>query len=193
MIGSPKTAVITGTSGIVLGIAKRLAKDGFAVILCGNDAVQNAAAGPGSPAVWPTSSPSTSPTQMRSSASLPPDDAHRRTGCTGQLRGHPALWERRDDDRGRVEQGDRDRPHRLLSPGALPLSASEARAERIDRKLHLGPGSLEPEQRARLRHVEGCIHALTRAMAVDCARDGIRVNSISPASASAATLPSTGD
>ena len=31
----------------------------------------------------------------------------------------------------------------------------------------------EPEQRPRLRHLEGAIHALTGAMAVDCARDGI--------------------
>ena len=29
---------------------------------------------------------------------------------------------------------------------------------------------------------KGAIHALTRAMAVDCAKDGVRVNSISPGS-----------
>jgi NAD(P)-dependent dehydrogenase (short-subunit alcohol dehydrogenase family) len=29
---------------------------------------------------------------------------------------------------------------------------------------------------------KGAVHALTRAMAVDCARDGVRVNSISPGS-----------
>ena len=44
MVGSHRTAVITGTSGIALGIAKRLLRDGFAVILCGNDTGQNAAA-----------------------------------------------------------------------------------------------------------------------------------------------------
>jgi NAD(P)-dependent dehydrogenase (short-subunit alcohol dehydrogenase family) len=29
---------------------------------------------------------------------------------------------------------------------------------------------------------KGAIHALTRAMAVDCAKDGVRVNSVSPGS-----------
>jgi len=36
-----RTAVITGTGGIALGVAKRLLRDGFSVILCGNDPEQN--------------------------------------------------------------------------------------------------------------------------------------------------------
>src|ERR1700688_4789862 len=36
-----RTAVITGTSGIALGVAKRLLRDGFSVVLCGNDLEQN--------------------------------------------------------------------------------------------------------------------------------------------------------
>ena len=36
-----RTAVITGTAGIALGVAKRLLRDGFSVVLCGNDLEQN--------------------------------------------------------------------------------------------------------------------------------------------------------
>src|SRR5277367_6223022 len=36
-----RTAVITGTGGIALGVAKRLLRDGFSVVLCGNGLEQN--------------------------------------------------------------------------------------------------------------------------------------------------------
>src|SRR5271155_595428 len=36
-----RTAVITGTGGIALGVAKRLLRNEFSVILCGNDSEQN--------------------------------------------------------------------------------------------------------------------------------------------------------
>ena len=39
-----KYAVVTGTAGIGLGVARRLVRDGFAVTLCGVDAQDNSAA-----------------------------------------------------------------------------------------------------------------------------------------------------
>jgi NAD(P)-dependent dehydrogenase (short-subunit alcohol dehydrogenase family) len=36
-----RTAVMTGTGGIALGVAKRLLRDGFSVVLCGNGLEQN--------------------------------------------------------------------------------------------------------------------------------------------------------
>ena len=116
---------------------------------------QNAAARPSSPARRPTSSTSTFPTRRGRRFRRGPRFTPRRTGYAGQLCGHPALRDSRDDDAGRMEQDDRHQPHRLLPDGALPLSAPQEAGQRLDRQLRLGPGAHEPEQRPRLCHVEG--------------------------------------
>lgn len=68
----------------------------------------------------------------------------------------------------------------LMSHAFYPLMKSRVGASII----HLSSVQGHANQRNVLAYAtsKGAIHALTRAMALDCARDGVRVNSISPGS-----------
>jgi NAD(P)-dependent dehydrogenase (short-subunit alcohol dehydrogenase family) len=178
-----KTAVVTGSSGIGLGCAMKLAELGAYVYVCGIDPRHNAAA-------------------LERTAGLSVEVVTVDVGDEISVR---AFAERVKGERGSV--------HTLVNAAAVqpygtiettsPDSWDEVIRANL-RSCYLMSHFLYPMMKGRpdatIIHVasvqgyanqrnvlayattKGAIHALTRAMAVDCAHDGVRVNSISPGS-----------
>ena len=183
MVSSHKTAVITGTSGIALGIAKRLSRDGFAVILCGNDAEQNAAARTelaDKAAEVAQLDVSDADAVERFAADLGSrlDGLDGLVNCAGiQPYGTvetttPAEWNR--------VIGINLTGYYLMAHFLYPLLKQRGSASIVN--FASVQGHMNQNNVLGYATSKGAIHALTRAMAVDCARDGIRVNSVSPGS-----------
>jgi len=178
-----KNAVVTGTSGIALGISKRLLKDGFAVTLCGNDPGQNAAAAKelaGQPAEIALVDVSDAAAVERFAADLAAriDGLDALVNCAAiQPYGTietttPADWEK--------TIGINLTGYFLVAHFLYPLLKKRGSASIVN--FASVQGHMNQNNVLAYATSKGAIHALTRAMAVDCARDGVRVNSISPGS-----------
>jgi NAD(P)-dependent dehydrogenase (short-subunit alcohol dehydrogenase family) len=176
-------AVVTGTSGIALGIAKRLLKDGFAVTLCGNDPHQNAAAAKelaGQPAEIALVDVSDAAAVERFATGLAAriDALDALVNCAAiQPYGNietttPAEWEK--------TIGINLTGYFLVAHFLYPLLKKRGSASIVN--FASVQGHMNQNNVLAYATSKGAIHALTRAMAVDCARDGVRVNSISPGS-----------
>jgi NAD(P)-dependent dehydrogenase (short-subunit alcohol dehydrogenase family) len=184
-----KTAVVTGSSGIGLGIGIRLAELGAEVYLCGVNPDHNT-------------------TAKASASGLPvtvvqvdvSDEKQVRTFAArvGQERGgvnilvnaaaiqpygtiettSPTDWDRTINTNLRSCY--------LTSHFFYPLMKGRPDASIV----HLASVQGHCNQNNVLAYAttKGAIHTLTRAMAVDCAKDGVRVNSISPGSIRTALL-----
>lgn len=181
--GSARTAIITGTAGIALGIAKRLVRDGFFVTLCGNDPEQNAAAG------------AELGSEKARVAALDVSDAGAVERFADDLKGRldgldalvncaaiqpygtietttPADWQK--------VIGINLTGYYLMSHFLYPLLKARNSASIVN--FASVQGHLNQNNVLGYATSKGAIHALTRAMAVDCAKDGVRVNSVSPGS-----------
>ncbi len=178
-----KTVVVTGSSGIGLGAALRLARAGARVHLCGNDKQHNEKA-------------------QEAAAGLPvmvhhvdvADEAQVKTliaqvGADGAgidvLVNSAAV-----QSYGTIETTDSAHWDRVMAINLRSCFLTSHHAYPHMKKQ--GGGSIihisSVQGRANQNNVlayattKGAIHALTRAMAVDCAKDNIRVNSVSPGS-----------
>ena len=156
MVSSHKSAVITGTSGIALGIAKRLLRDGFAVILCGNDTEQNAAArtelaGKDADVVDLDVSDADAVERFAADLGSRLDGLDALVNCAA-IQPYGTVETTTPADWNKVI-GINLTGYYLMAHFLYPLL--KKRGQRIDRQLRLGPGPHEPEQRPRLRHVEG--------------------------------------
>ena len=183
MTAAKRNAVVTGTSGIALGVAGRLLRDGFAVTLCGNDAEQNAAAEAtlaGLPAEVVALDVSDAEAVERFAADLGTriDALHALVNCAAiQPYGNletttPADWER--------TIGINLTGYFLTAHFLYPLLKKAGGASIVN--FASVQGHMNQNNVLAYATSKGAIHALTRAMAVDCAKDGVRVNSISPGS-----------
>jgi len=178
-----RNAVVTGTSGIALGVAKRLVADGFAVTLCGNDSDQNAAAQAafaGMAADVATVDVSDADAVERFATGLGTriDALHALVNCAAiQPYGNletttPADWEK--------TIGINLTGYFLMAHFLYPLLKKAGTASIVN--FASVQGHMNQNNVLAYATSKGAIHALTRAMAVDCAKDGVRVNSISPGS-----------
>lgn len=178
-----KAAVVTGSSGIGLGCALRLAELGVRVYLCGNSQEHNTYA-----------------RQRVAGLSISVEDVD--VSENSQVASFASFVSARETDLrlllnaaaiqpyGTVETTtpeEWDRTLRtnlsscyLTSHHFYPLLKGRPGASII----HLASVQGHANQRNVLAYAttKGALHALTRAMAVDCAHDGVRVNSISPGS-----------
>ena len=178
-----RVAVVTGSSGIGLAIAQKLAALGARVFVCGNDPAHNEAAR--------VATAGTSISVHEVDVSIDAEvfafaelvgretsDLHilvntaaiQPYGTTETTT--PALWDK--------VMAINLRSCYLTSHALYGLMKGRKGASII----HVASVQGHANQRNVLAYAtsKGAVHALTRAMAVDCARDGIRVNSISPGS-----------
>lgn len=181
--GHQRNAVVTGSSGIGLGTALRLAADGFHVVLCGIDERTNGearekCAGLAVEVV----------TLDVSDADAVADFA---AGLEGRIDGLDALVNAAGiQTYGTIETTTLAVWQRtlavnltacyLMSHALYPLMKKRGQASIV----HIASVQGHSNQNNVLAYAtsKGGLHAMTRAMAVDCAADGIRVNSVSPGS-----------
>lgn len=179
-----KVAVVTGSSGIGLGAALKLAELGARVYLCGNSEEHNARARQrvaGKTISVEALDVGSESEIEKLAARIRKDgpDVHVLVNAAAiQPYGtvettSPADWDR--------TMGVNLRSCYLMSHFLYPMMKGRPGGSSI---IHLASVQGHCNQRNVMAYAtsKGAIHALTRAMAVDCAHDGIRVNSISPGS-----------
>lgn len=178
-----RTAVVTGTAGIALGIARRLVADGFTVILCGNDREQNvmartAFAGAAVEVVELDVSSAADVDAFASRLRATRSSIDALVNCAAiQTYGTietttPEHWDRVMT----INLGG----YYLMAHFLYPLLKAAGSASIVN--MASVQGHLNQNNVLAYATSKGAIHAFTRALAVDCARDGVRVNSISPGS-----------
>lgn len=178
-----KVAVVTGSAGIGLGVAQRLLKDGFGIVLCGIDANDNAeavriTAGMPIKVVQLDVSQEDAVKAFASNLASEIDGIDALINCAGiQPYGTiatttPEAWRRVIDVN---LSGYFYMAHFLYSLLSCRKAASIVNIASVQ-------GHLNQNNVLGYATSKGAIHALTRAMAVDCAKDNVRVNSISPGS-----------
>lgn len=178
-----KIAVVTGSAGIGLGVAMRLLSDGFGVVLCGIDDADNknaVALTTGAAIVVKKLDVSSEVGVESLSADLAKeiDGLDALVNCAGiQPYGTietttPAAWRQVID----VNLTG----YFLMAHFLYPLLKAQPTASVVN--IASVQGHLNQNNVLAYATSKGAIHTLTRAMAVDCAKDGIRVNSISPGS-----------
>lgn len=183
MNSTTRTALITGTAGIALGIARRLLADGFTVILCGNDRKQNAAAKTSfAGAALEVIELDVAKADAVEAFAADLMSRHPRldalVNCAAiQTYGDiettkPADWEK--------VMGINLTGYYLMAHFLYPLLKANGGASIVN--VASVQGHMNQHNVLGYATSKGAIHALTRAMAVDCAKDGVRVNSISPGS-----------
>ena len=182
-MSTTRTAVVTGTAGIALGIARRLLSDGFRVILCGNDASQNAAAratfhGAAVDVVDLDVSSAADVDAFASQLGASQSTLDALVNCAAiQTYGNietttPEHW----DKVIRINLSG----YYLMAHFLYPLLKAAGSASIVN--MASVQGHLNQHNVLAYATSKGAIHAFTRALAVDCAKAGVRVNSISPGS-----------
>ena len=178
-----RIAVVTGSAGIGLGVAKRLMSDGFGVVLCGVSEADNEKAAHATTGE-PIHIVQLDVSQSDQVASLAQDLARKIDGldalvnCAGiQTYGtiettSPEDWQKTLDIN---LSGYYYMAHHFYSLLKVRQTASIVNIASIQ-------GHANQNNVLAYATSKGAIHALTRAMSVDCARDGVRVNSVSPGS-----------
>lgn len=177
-----KTAVVTGSAGIALGVGKRLARDGFAVILCGNDVEQNAEArrqleNEDAEVVSLDVSDASAVEQFAADLSARIDTLEALINCAG-IQPYGTIETTTPADWNKVI-GVNLTGYYLMAHFLYPLMKKRGGSVV---NLASVQGHLNQNNVLGYATSKGAIHALTRAMAVDCAKDGVRVNSVSPGS-----------
>ncbi len=183
MNGNSRTALVTGTAGIALGIATRLLADGFKVILCGNDRAQNDAArttfaGADLEVVELDVSKADAVEAFARDLAARQPTLDALVNCAAiQTYGDiettkPADWEK--------VIGINLTGYYLMAHFFYPLLKANGSASIVN--VASVQGHLNQHNVLGYATSKGAIHALTRALAVDCAKHGVRVNSISPGS-----------
>ncbi|MBN8997746.1 MAG: SDR family oxidoreductase [Rhizobiales bacterium] len=179
-----KVAVVTGSSGIGLGAALKLAELGARVHLCGNSEEHNAAARDRTAgksisveAVDVSNDGEVERLASRIRAEGP--EVHVLVNAAA-IQPYGTVETTSPDDWDRT-MGVNLRSYYLMSHFLYPMMKGRPGGASI---IHFASVQGHSNQRNVMAYAtsKGAIHALTRAMAVDCARDGVRVNSISPGS-----------
>ena len=178
-----KVAIVTGSSGIGLGAALRLAHGGARVFLCGIDPVANAAAAQAAAGLTVTLHEVDVADEARVAAFV----ALVKSQAAGVdiLVNAAAIQAYGTIETTTTAAWDRVmavnlRSCFLMSHYAYPLMKPRGAGSII----HISSVQGHASQNNVLAYAttKGALHAMTRAMAVDCARDNIRVNSVSPGS-----------
>ena len=179
----PKHAVVTGSSGIGLGTAMRLAADGFHVTLCGIDERANAAArercaGLGVEVVKLDVSDGDAVAAFAADLAGRIDGLEALVNAAG-IQTYGTIETTTPGDWQKVIAVNLTSCY-LMSHFLYPLMKKRGAGSIV----HIASVQGHANQKNVLGYAtaKGAIHTLTRAMAVDCARDGIRVNSVSPGS-----------
>jgi meso-butanediol dehydrogenase/(S,S)-butanediol dehydrogenase/diacetyl reductase len=178
-----RAAVVTGTAGIALGIAHRLLDDGFAVTMLGNDADQNTAArtalsGREVEIVQVDVSDAAQVESAAKALSSRRNTLDALVNCAA-IQPYGTIETTTPDDWNKVI-GINLSGYFLTAHYFYPMLKANKQASIVN--LASVQGHLNQNNVLGYATSKGAIHALTRAMAVDCARDGVRVNSISPGS-----------
>lgn len=178
-----KLAVVTGSAGIGLGVATRLLEEGFGVILCGVDPADNKTARERT-AGKPIEVVQLDVSREEDVRAFAADIAERTSrldalvNCAGiQPYGTietttPEAWRHVID----VNLSG----YFYMAHFLYPLLKACETASIVN--IASVQGHLNQNNVLAYATSKGAIHALTRAMAVDCASDRVRVNSISPGS-----------
>lgn len=178
-----KIAVVTGSAGIGLGIALKLTEEGFGVVLCGNSEEDNAKARNVTKqkpieVVDLDVSDETAVKVFTSNLGNNIKGLDALINCAAiQPYGDietttPAAWRNVIDIN--------LTGYFLMAHFLYPLLKSRHTASIVN--ISSVQGHLNQSNVLGYATSKGAIHAFTRALAVDCARDNIRVNSISPGS-----------
>ena len=180
-----KVALVTGTTGIALATAMRLAQGGAAIVACGIDQAANAAmqeglakAGAGTLVIGADVSV---PDQVRDAVAA----GVKRFGGIDIIVNSAAVH-----PYGTATTTDWETWNRAMSVnvGSIYLTAHFGIPEMIKRgggaivNVASVQGFACQQNVAAYATTKGAIHTLTRALALDHARSGIRVNSVSPGS-----------
>lgn len=178
-----KIAVVTGSAGIGLGIALKLVEESFGVVLCGNSEDDNATAR------------NVSKKKPIEVVDLDVSDETAvkvfTTNLGKDIKGLDALINcAAIQPYGNIETTTPEAwrnvidinltGYFLMAHFLYPLLKSRHTASIIN--ISSVQGHLNQSNVLGYATSKGAIHAFTRALAVDCARDNIRVNSISPGS-----------
>lgn len=180
-----KIALVTGTTGIGLASARRLAAGGAAIIACGIDGSANAAMqreldGSGAKALVVTAD-----------VSLPDQVARAIAAGVARFGGLDVIVNSAAvHPYGTATSTDFETWNRAISVnvGSIYLTAHFGIPEMIKRgggaivNLASVQGHACQQNVAAYATTKGAIHTLTRSLALDYARQGIRVNSVSPGS-----------
>ena len=178
-----KVAVLTGTSGMGLAAALRLARDGARVHLLGVDATANAAAEAalaGLPATVHTCNVAEEAQVRATIAAVVAKD-----GGIDILVNAAGIQTYGDLESTTPDQWDRVMAVNLRGTYLVShLCWPHMKGRGGGTILHVSSVQGHTNQYNVLGYAttKGAVHALTRAMAVDCARHGVTVNSISPGS-----------
>lgn len=178
-----KIAVVTGSAGIGFGVAKKLISEGFGVVLCGNSEVDNAKArnatkGKPIQVIDLDVSDETAVQSFATKLNGVIDGLDALINCAGvQTYGNietttPKAWRNVIDIN--------LTGYFLMAHFLYPLLKSRRTASIVN--IASVQGHLNQNNVLGYATSKGAIHAFTRALAVDCAKDNIRVNSISPGS-----------
>jgi NAD(P)-dependent dehydrogenase (short-subunit alcohol dehydrogenase family) len=178
-----KVAVVTGSAGIGLGAAVRLATDGARVYLCSRGDTHNAAAAERCRGL-PVEVVKLDVSDVKSVKGFAEQMQQREAGldvlvnCAG-IQPYGTIETTSPDEWYRTINNNLG-SYYLMSHFLYPLMKGRGSASII----HVSSVQGHCNQRNVLAYAttKGAIHALTRAMAVDCAHDGVRVNSVSPGS-----------
>lgn len=178
-----KTTIVTGSSGIGLGAARRLAREGAWVALWGVDPVRNAEA-EAACAGLPVTVSQVDVTDAEAVAAAT-DALEAETGRIDVLVNAVGL-----QTYGDLESTDDalwDRTLEVNLKALLVTSRAVFPAMKRARRgsiVHVSSVQGHANQKGVLAYAtaKGAVHAMTRAMAVDCAAAGVRVNSVSPGS-----------
>jgi len=182
---SGKYAAVTGSSGIGLDAAMHLARLGARVFLAGVDANLNRQAA--DQAAREKLAVTLHRVDVGDEAAVKgwADEIAAETGCLHALVNAAGIQTYGTAEDTTPEQWDRTmavnlRSCYLTSHFLYPLLKAAGGASIV----HISSVQGHSNQNRVLAYAttKGAVHALTRAMAVDCAADGIRVNSISPGS-----------
>lgn len=177
-----KVALVTGSSGIGLGAALRLARGGAKVFLCGIDDTHNQSA--------QQAGADLDITVSKLDVSNEPDVRNWITPI-GEMQGHIDVLVNAAaiQTYGDISSTDSAHWDRVM---AINLRSCFLTSHHAYSFMKTGGGSIvhvssvqgHGNQNNVLAYAttKGAIHAMTRAMAVDCAKDKVRVNSVSPGS-----------
>lgn len=178
-----KIAVVTGSAGIGLGTAQRLLSDGYGVILCGVDEADNNKA---------RETTTNKPIEvMQLNVANEADVKALATRVTKEISGLDALVNCAGiQPYGTIETTTPADWRRVIDVNLTgyyhmshffyPLLKARETAAIVN--IASVQGHMNQNNVMAYATSKGAIHAFTRAMAIDCAKDNVRVNSISPGS-----------